>query len=50
MYENSYPKQRFDLTLKFMSKHLKGSQRILDLGVPNPMSELMEKQGHHVEN
>jgi len=50
MYENTYPKQRFDRTLKFISKHLDGQKKILDLGVANPMSELMEKQGHQVVN
>jgi len=48
MYENSYPQQRFDLTLKFLDKHLKSSSRILDLGVPNPMSKLMEEKGHEI--
>lgn len=50
MYENTYPKQRFDLTLKFLDKHLKSNSRILDLGVPNPMSKLMQEKGHDVEN
>ncbi len=50
MYENSYPKQRFERTLNFMSKHLKGKKNILDLGVPNPMSKLMEQEGHTVFN
>lgn len=50
MYEKSYPKQRFDLTLKFMDKHMKAPARILDLGVPNPMSKLMEEKGHTIVN
>ena len=50
MYENSYPKQRFERTLNFMSKHLKDKKNILDLGVPNPMSKLMEQKGHTVFN
>lgn len=50
MYENSYPKQRFELTLKFMEKHLSTEARILDLGVPNPMSKLMQEKGHDIVN
>jgi len=50
MYEKAVPTQRFDLTLKFMDKHMDGAARILDLGVPNPMSKLMEEKGHTLIN
>lgn len=50
MYENSYPAERFNKTLKFLAKHTSGNELILDLGVTNPMSELMIKAGHKVHN
>lgn len=50
MYEHNYPQERFQITLDFLAQHLKKSDRILDLGVPNPLSELMQQQGYTVTN
>ncbi len=50
MYENSYPKQRFDLTIKFLKKHLNTNSTVLDLGVENPLSKLMQQCGYNIIN
>ena len=50
MYEDSYPKKRFKLTLEFLKKHITPSERILDLGVKNPLSEIMIREGFKVNN
>jgi len=50
MYENTYPDKRFRHTLAFLKKHVNPSQRILDLGVVNPFSEIMQKEGFTVRN
>ena len=50
MYENTYPNKRFQHTLQFLEKHVAVNQSILDLGVPNPLSEKMIEKGYTVEN
>ena len=50
MYENNFPKKRFQITLDFVKKHLKSNETILDLGVPNPFSEILIQNGYDVEN
>ncbi|NHM08156.1 class I SAM-dependent methyltransferase [Flavobacterium sp. CYK-4] len=50
MYENSFPVKRFNLTLAFLKKHIPTDERILDLGVENPFSDLMKNEGYQVEN
>lgn len=50
MYENTYPSKRFNLTLAFLKKHIKTSEVIFDLGVPNPFSKIMEENGYRVKN
>ncbi|HZJ20089.1 MAG TPA: methyltransferase [Pricia sp.] len=50
MYENTYPSKRFEHTLAFLRKHVTGEETILDLGVENPFSKIMEEQGYSVEN
>src|SRR5690554_7686078 len=50
MYEKTYPKKRFEKTLGFLNKHISKDARILDLGVPNPLSKLMLVQGFNVSN
>lgn len=44
------PKKRYDNTLKFLQKHIPAPAIILDLGVRNPFSEIMEKNGYTVYN
>ncbi len=50
MYENSFPNKRFRETLLFVEKHVSKSNQILDLGVSNPFSKIMEKEGFKVKN
>ena len=50
MYEQSFPEKRFQKTLKFLENHISRDERILDLGVPNPFSKIMEKEGFLVNN
>lgn len=50
MYENNYPKKRYKNTLKFVKKYLKREDSILDLGVENPLSELLKSEGFSVTN
>ena len=50
MYEKTYPKQRFQITLDFLAKHIAKDSRILDLGVENPLSVLMKEKGFNVQN
>jgi hypothetical protein len=50
MYENSFPNKRFRNTLQFLKKHIKNDEFILDLGVENPFSVIMIREGFKVEN
>jgi len=45
-----YPEKRYRLTLEFLQKHVATSEAILDLGVPNPFSEIMTQNGYRVTN
>lgn len=50
MYENSFPEKRFQKTLELLQKSVSTSEKILDLGVSNPFSEIMQKNGYNVSN
>ena len=50
MYEKSYPSKRFRITLNFLKKHISTNLSILDLGVNNPLSDLIRKEGYLVSN
>jgi hypothetical protein len=50
MYEKTFPIKRFQHTLSFLQKHISTDESILDLGVPNPFSEIMTQDGYSVEN
>lgn len=50
MYEHTYPDKRFRHTLAFLKKHIAPTEQILDLGVTNPFSEIMRKEGFKVVN
>jgi len=50
MYEKTYPEKRFNITLDFLKKHIKTSETIFDLGVPNPFSKIMQDNGYTVIN
>lgn len=50
MYENAFPSKRYKKTLSFLKKHIATNEPILDLGVHNPFSEIMQQEGYVVEN
>lgn len=50
MYANNVHQKRFQKTLVFLNQNIDKGSHILDLGVQNPMSELMQVQGYKVEN
>ena len=50
MYENNMPDRRYRKTLSLMKTHLPAPARIMDLGVDNPFSEIMRKEGYTVDN
>ncbi len=50
MYEKTFPNKRFKHTLQFLEQHITKDQSILDLGVKNPMSEIMVSNGYQVKN
>ena len=45
-----YPEKRYRLTLEFLKKHVDPEEPILDLGVENPFSEIMIREGYQVSN
>lgn len=45
-----FPKKRYRNTLKFVSKFITKEEHILDLGVANPFSEILKKEGYNVTN
>lgn len=49
MYE-IVPKKRYIRTLNLVEEHFAKSDKILDLGVPNPLSGLMKEKGYEVFN
>jgi len=50
MYENNFPNKRYAHTIAFLQKHISKEAPILDLGVTNPFTEIMTKEGYHVKN
>lgn len=50
MYESSYPTKRFTLTLAFLKKHIATHHSILDLGIANPFTTVMQDAGYTVQN
>ena len=50
MYEKTYPSKRFKLTVEFVNKHISKSETILDLGVTNPLSEILINEGYSITN
>lgn len=47
---NQLPKKRYKHTIDFLQKVLPAPATILDLGIRNPFSEIMEKHGYTVYN
>ncbi|WP_424495129.1 methyltransferase [Salinimicrobium sp. GXAS 041] len=50
MYEDNFPDKRFKHTLEFLQQVAPAPAQILDLGVENPFSEIMKKEGYKVTN
>jgi len=50
MYDKTFPNKRYKHTLQFLQKHISTSEKILDLGVINPFTKIMEDHGYSVEN
>lgn len=50
MYEGKYPRKRYKETLKFLSDIVTKDDKILDLGVKNPFSEILLDEGYSVVN
>ncbi len=50
MYEGKFPHKRYKHTLEFLKNTIPNQSRILDLGVENPFSEIMQKDGYQVVN
>jgi hypothetical protein len=50
VYQNSYPNKRYKHTINFLKAHISPSEAILDLGVENPFTEVMQNHGYTVKN
>lgn len=50
MYEDHFPSRRYQRTLKFIKSTIDSKERILDLGVENPFTEILGKNGYQVTN
>ncbi len=50
MSANGSPDIRYKKTLKFIEECISKDERILDIGTPNPFSEIMKKEGYNVQN
>ena len=50
MYENNFPTKRYNLTLDFVKQHINKTEEILDLGVENPLSDVLKSSGFKVSN
>lgn len=50
MYEGKYPTKRYKRTLSFLNEVVSKEEKILDLGVVNPFSEILKKEGFDVTN
>lgn len=50
MYATNFPKKRYYHTLKFLKTHINNDESILDLGVENPFSGILKKEGFKVTN
>lgn len=50
MYEYNFPTRRYNLTLNFVKKYISKNEEIFDLGVKNPLSDLLKSNGYTVTN
>ena len=47
MYSKNFPFKRYRITTDFINKHIDKNELILDLGVKNPLSESLKKDGYN---
>jgi hypothetical protein len=47
---DKFLQRRFDLTIDFIGKHINKDMKILDLGIPNELSEQTKSKGYNVSN
>lgn len=50
MYEKNFPNKRFRITLEFLKQFVDTEDQILDLGITNPFSDILLKEGYKVTN
>ncbi|MDW5287801.1 methyltransferase [Formosa sp. PL04] len=50
MYESHFPHKRYKNTIEFLEKHVQKESKLLDLGVVNPFTKVMEAHGFKVKN
>lgn len=50
MYEETFPEKRFNKTLNFLKEVVPPPAKVLDLGVKNPFSEIMQHNNYLVTN
>jgi len=50
MYEERFPKKRYKHMLRFLNETISKEDKILDLGVSNPFSQILLKEGFNVAN
>lgn len=50
MYEKNFPNKRYKETIEFLTRVAPPPASVLDLGVRNPFSEVMEEHGYTVSN
>jgi hypothetical protein len=50
MYEGKFPKKRYKHTFNFLQQFVSREDKILDLGVFNPFSEILRNKGFNVSN
>ena len=50
MYEKNFPNKRFNITLDFLKQFVDTNEQILDLGITNPFTDILQKEGFKVTN
>ncbi|SDS04573.1 hypothetical protein SAMN04515667_1285 [Formosa sp. Hel1_31_208] len=50
MYEKTFPNKRFKHTVQFLKSHIETTSVILDLGIKNPLSDMLKSEGYDVTN
>tara|TARA_B110000114_G_scaffold4872_1_gene4866 strand:- start:43 stop:303 length:261 start_codon:yes stop_codon:yes gene_type:complete len=50
MYPGNYPKKRYRITKAFLEQTISKQEKIIDLGVVNPFSEVLKKEGYNITN